>query len=235
MFGLIYAGIVGVTNAIGNLKNSIDDYDGKKRGIQRKANGGNTENIYFDHKGRIRDIQTNEFRDLRMKNGDWILSDNNLNVLRNLSEEKRENEFLKLKNEADSDTKAVFYKHWSFNNTPIKIKSTRITGDVYRDVHTNELYIVRYIAWNRDDLSEKMEIIGENGLTRANMECADFYLNPNTAEIVDVTDQWKKKHKNADMDKINAFIEHFNNEQRKGGWKALARKYGSIQSLYIHA
>lgn len=235
MFGLLYALVVGIGNTISYGKTKIEDLDGKHRGIQRKRMGQNNENIYFDHRGRMRDINTGELRNVYMKDGDWIVTDNNLNVLRNLTKEKQEREYEKAKSESSNSTRAVYYTYWSFNNTPIKKKATRITGDVYKDIHTDQLYLVRYISWNRDDLSEREEIKSEDGKSWLNSDSAEFYMNPYNAELIDVTDKWKQTHSNYNVDSINRFIMHFNNEQRKGGWKDLAKHYGSVQSLYIHA
>ncbi len=235
MFGIVYALTIAITNAVGHTKEYLDDLDGKKRGIQRRERNENPENVYFDHKGRIRDIQTNELRDIRRENGDLVLKDNNRNVLRNLSEEKREAEYQKRKNEAPSGTRAVFYKRWNMSDTPLIKDSVRITGEVYRDIHNNELYLTRYIHWNKDNLSEKEDTWYENGMVCSNGYGAEFYINPDTAEIVDVTDKWIKNNKNINIDDIHRFIKHFNSEQKKGGWKSLAREYGSVSALYCNS
>lgn len=235
MFGIIYAGVVAITNVIGHTQEYFDDLDGKKRGIQRRNRGENLENVYFDHRGRLRDIATNELRDIRMQNGDWVLKDNNRNILRNLSEEKREAEYQKKKQEAPSGTKAIFYKSWNINDTPLKKSGYRITGDVYRDINTDKLYLLRYICWDRDDLSDKQIVKYENGKSWVNTYAAHFYLDTETAEIVDISDKSKEQLSDIELENAKKFIKHFNNEQRKGGWKLLAKEYGSVNAFYLNS
>ena len=60
MFGLIY----GITSLIGalyeNVRRTKETYFGKKRGIERKIQGKNDKNIYFDWQGKEYDLNTNK-------------------------------------------------------------------------------------------------------------------------------------------------------------------------------
>lgn len=228
MFGLIYGAVVGVVNLGAAITAKIRDHEGKERGIRRRINGINEANVYFDNKGRMRDIDTNALRNIWRVNGDNILYGDYGKQLRNLSEEQRIKDVMQRKSQADSDTRAVYYTTWTFGNSPIRKGIERITGDIYIDVKTNEQYLVRHINWNPNDLSEnvKWEVGG--------YKSGEFYLRVSNAEIVDLTDSWKRRvpisvEKRKEIDE---FIAHFNDQQRDGGWSLLAR-HGNYEQFYV--
>ena len=228
MFGLIYGAIVGIANLGSRIIDKNNDRCGKERGLYRLSQGQNSENVYFDHRGRMKDLQTDADRSIWRVNGDIILYDSKGKMLRNLSEEQRKKDYEQRKKDAPSNVRACYYETWTYSNSPLRKGACRITGDIFLDNITGEKYLKRHITWNPNDLSEDYTwTVGEF--------CgADFYMKVKNAELVDITDDWKSRVSitEDEMKQIQIFIKHFNEQQKNGGWTWLARR-GNYDWFYM--
>lgn len=221
MFGILYAFFWGTICGISNIKNGIEDYQWKKDAINEKSLGNNTANLYRDHKGVYRDLATKKPRILFYNHdGDACLSDINGNTVKNLSEEKREQEWKK--RIISNNIRAAEYDIWNRRNSKKETKNgLKITGTIYKDVNTKEFYIKRIISWNPKTFFPSEE--GESYCI------AEFYMNIENAMLVDVTE--KSSEISSDMansnifkvvptrEDIDNFINFFNDKQKFiGGW-----------------
>lgn len=211
MFGFLYAfaNLAGIT--ISGTKRMVDNANYREQGWKEYNDGIDSgKHIYFDAEGKQRDLSTNHIMFTYRKNGDLYIEDTKTFQVRNLSEEKRNEEIKKIR-DSKPEIKAIFYKHWDCVNSELKDGAVGIPGNVYKDIHNGQLYFERFITWRISDFS-KAGIQGDY--------CsAYFYLRISDGKIVSVTDdQIKKDKENNKTINYDDFITFFNSEQEKGGF-----------------
>ena len=209
MFGLLYAfaNLMGIT--ISGTKRMIDNANYKDQGWKDYNNGTDLgKHTYYDAEGKERDLTTNHIMYTYRQNGDLFIEDTKTFQIRNLSEEKRNEEIRKARN-TNPKLKAIFYKNWNHNNSGLKDGSWGIAGTVYKDVNNGQLYFRRFITWRKSDFS-KAGIEGDY--------CsAYFYIRISDGKIESISDyQVEKDIKNNEEKDYSDFILFFNSEQEKG-------------------
>ncbi len=211
MFGLFYvlANLIGVT--VSGTKEMLDNEYYKEQGWDNYKKGTDYgSHTYYDAQGRQRDLTTNHIMSTYRRDGDLYIEDLKTHQIRNLSEEKRIKNIKEVKKN-NPETIAVFYKDWNLENSELKDGHRAITGRVYKDVNSGQLYLERHITWRKDDFSKSGE--------RGNYCAAWFYLRISDGKIVSISDrqrEYDKKEHNSDN--YDEFISFFNSEQEKGGF-----------------
>lgn len=212
MFGLLYA----LTNLTGivvsGTKRMFDNAYYKDQGWKEYKNGDNLKaHTYYDAEGKQRDLTTNHIMFTYRHNGDLFIEDTKTFKVRNLSEEKREEDIRKIKAN-NPHIKAVFYKYWDHSNSELKDEtSCGIPGKVFRDINNGQLYFERYITWRKNDYSK-------SGI-RGDYCSAYFYIKVSDGKIVSPSDkQIELDKKKGEVVNYDDFIQFFNSEQEKGGF-----------------
>lgn len=211
MFGLFYvfSEFIGLT--VSGTKRMIDNMNYKEQGWERYNNktdmGSHT---YYDAEGKERDLTTNHIMFTYRHNGDTYIEDTKTFQVRNLSEERRLKNIREIK-KSNSEIKAVFYKFWDHSNSELKDGEWGISGNVYKDVNSGQLYFERYITWRRSDFTKA-------GI-RGDYCSAYFYLRISDGKIVSISDKQRELDKKNNMENdYDEFIRFFNSEQEKGGF-----------------
>ena len=219
MFGFLYAIGLGIGGLIHGVKTSARDAELKEKWSELERNGENLGHIYMDSKGHFRTLRSGQIVIPTLKNGDSVIEDLHGNVLYNISQEKREKDFKEKVKENNGKERAIYYTVYDCKTTPIQSKSEVVTGTVYRDVYNNALYFKRIFYWTDDDMSyENAWGIKCDFLRKQKYSyCKVFYMDINTAKLVDVAETDSTKF-NAPPDKCQEFIKYFNKAQDNGGW-----------------
>ena len=211
MFGLFYvfAHFVGLT--VSGTKRSVENMHYKEQGWEKYKNGTDLgKHTYYDAEGKERDLTSNHIMFTYRKNGDLYIEDTKTFKVRNLSEEKREENIQRIKKENPS-VKAVFYKFWDHSNSELRDGVYGIPGKIFKDVNNGQLYFERYITWQKNDFSKA-------GI-RGNYQSAYFYLRVSDGKIVSISDMQIEEDKKRNMtENYDEFIKFFNAEQDNGGF-----------------
>lgn len=235
MFGLLYGLFFGGAYAASKISESIEDSQWKKHAIEEKNAGRNTENLYRDHKGIYRDLFTHQPRVQYVnKYGEACLSDIHGNTVRNLSEEKKNNEWIQRLKESDEGVKAVFYEYWTKVNSRLR-EDGPICGNVYKDVRTGELYFERTIIW--DPVTFK-----QSNLLNPQAMVSKFYMRISDGTLAGRSDDWEEAYENRYKDtflkpteaQAEEFILFFNEKQKNGGWRYYSNDYSGLHIFKQH-
>ena len=152
MIGIIFALITFGERVVDSAHKAVQNSRGYKRGLERRSNKTDNTNTYFDWRGTRRDLDTNEYRSVdfavcEQYGEDQCIRDIKGNVVRNLSEEKRNLEFEKAKLNPNN-TVALYRKNG--NGIYAGREHREFGGDgycegtQYKDLKTGELYVERY-------------------------------------------------------------------------------------------
>ena len=193
MLGIIWMSVCGVAKFITDRKEY--KYNERSRGRYNRQT-----NTYYDRQGKERDINTNQIRhSYRDKYQDLIVTDGRGNILRNISDEDRAAEFLKLKNDPKRKN-SVYMLNWrdDHRNNPDEKKR----GWWFVDFDTGDIYVVRRVREYK------------NG-KETNVSC---FVDINTGKIIRQTDYEKNIYRAAgkeiNEEEIKKFIDRAN---RKDG------------------
>ena len=219
MFGVLYALLFGGACTIGKIKENIEDSQWKDYAIEKRNKGENRANLYRDHKGIYRDLDTGKPRvEYLNKYGEACLSDIHGNTVRNLTRERKDEEWRQRIKETDGHPKAVFYEFWNKRNSKLRDDGP-ICGNVYKDVETGELYFRRVIIWNCDDYTR-------GDFTKNNAMIAEFYMRVSDGTLAGTVEGWEKAQGGKlkyyivpSTEQIIDFMMFFNEKQKEGGWK----------------
>lgn len=136
MFGLVYLlwSLVSHTGAV--IKEGIHNVNAK---VDPRTN------TFINYQGQHVDYDTGELRFLFHENGDEVLRDKHLQLVRNLSKEEREKAYAKARENNDgSFAFKTDERRWiSFNNGLCNVKSK---AQIYKDMVTGEEYATTYIT-----------------------------------------------------------------------------------------
>ena len=217
MFGIVMA-ILSLGHAtIDGIKKVREDSYAIKRAQERKANGKDYTNTYFDWKGTRRDLDTHQYRRVDFEvvenyGQDQCIYDIHGNVVRNLTAERRNKKYLDAKDSAlVTGRTVVLYRD---GNGVYGGKSHRdLGGDGYcegsqfKDLKTGQIYVARRFV-----LKDKDKTCGD----------VIYYYMTLDGMLVREADSIIKKRKNNEV-KVSKetslkFINQFNSKQRQNGW-----------------
>lgn len=228
MFGLLGAFILGLFHVGENVYGSRQSKVLKEDAIYRNQNKISYNGTYNDYYNRERDIATNQLVTRKLINGDeWIYSTKGYPI-RNVTEARRDDEYIKRVAEVPVGTKAVLYTSWTKTNSPIKEDDgnrypTRVVGLIFKDIKTGDLYFERRITWGIKDLDPGPSRLSTTEMSKYGV--CFFYIDTKNGRIVSVADRSLKNYiQGENKDRIDEFIEHFNEEQDAGGWKLRYQK-----------
>lgn len=222
MFGILYALLFGGACTVGKIRENIENSQWKDYAIDKRNKEENRENLYRDHRGIYRDLNTGQPRvQYFNKYGEACLSDIHGNTVRNLSREKINEEWMQRVKGTDGHPKAVFYETWNVKNSKLR-EDGPICGDVYKDVQTGELYFKRVISWDRDNYAQ-------GNFVKHNAMIYEFYMRISDGTLAGTVDEWEEKYEKFEKyrkfyikpseHQIIDFILFFNEKQKEGGWK----------------
>ena len=161
MFGIIYAITCTGVAIIDGIRGRIEDYQLRENAKHHHNN--RTSNIYLDRYGTPRDIISKEYRNIdfaivEAKGKDQCIKDVHGNVVRNLTEEKRQER----KRQAISNSRTVYL----FNKYGNSRSNRRMGGDGYcegtqfKDIQTGEIYVARQLIVNHTSMYFYMNMDG---------------------------------------------------------------------------
>ena len=212
MFGIIYAlfNIIGAT--VSGTGTAIEEHQCIERAKEKKRKGHNSTNTYIDRKGSRRDLDTGELRYVdyigsESYNNDQCIRDIHGNVVRNLSQERRDAAY----EEARNNPAATVY-FWKHGIAPYELGrngNPYYLGDIYMDVHNRNLYVRRILCIEKAITGDK-DIAGT------------FYMNVNTGLLTRECDEQVVERNNGEevptKDACRKFITYFNQLQSDTGY-----------------
>lgn len=207
MIGIFFS-LLSLGNAlVDGTKKSLYNIEAMKRAEERKTNGTDRTNTYFDWRGVRRDMATNQpvrvdFEIVENHGEDQCIRDIHGNVLRNLSQEKRD--AAEAEARAKGNRTVVFYKQYG-NSEGHRDRGGDgyCEGPQFKDLNTGELYVAR-----------ELEVRDENN----NLYFMKFYMDFD-GNLVREADC--EKHKRYRLEKlpdekiVEEFIKAFNGNQRR--------------------
>lgn len=216
MFGIIMGLISTGCAMIDGIKRGYESAQGYNRGLQRKANGSDNTNTYFDWRGACRDLDTGELRFVdpilnESYGQDQCIRDVRGNVVRNLSEERRQAKFDEAKKKGDRTV--VLYDK---NGIVIRAaKSQNIKdyceGPQFKDLANGSMYVAR--RFKLKDLKKGDEI---------DAGYVTFYMNFDGLLVREADSVTKKREQGVNVpsvEEVTAFINKFNTKQGcENGW-----------------
>ncbi len=149
MFGLLHAMYVALMTAGSGIKASYLNSKGKSRGMERRMNGENPANTYYDRKGFERDIDTDELRMRKVVNGDKVMTDLNGNIVCNFSKEQREKSMEK---EMEEGKRFVIYMHHADVRNHADLPQLKNDGNYLKDIVTGRIVVEcdAVIKWEKE-------------------------------------------------------------------------------------
>jgi hypothetical protein len=152
LIGILLGLITFGERVVDSAHKAVQSSQGYKRGLERRANGIDNTNTYFDWRGMRKDLDTHEYRSVDLKicerNGeDQCIRDIRGNVVRNLSEERRNLAFERAK--LNSNNTVSLYRKYG-NGAYGSGEHRNLGGDgycegtQYKDLKTGEIYVARY-------------------------------------------------------------------------------------------
>lgn len=236
MFGIIYVTIAIIIAIIAAIKKLYWDGEGREIGLQRRGNGENDSNTWYDSNGIRRDLDTGEYRRVEF-NGrlDRLLVDKDGNVLRNLDQEKRLDEAAKEAAKAPAGTKAVYLESWDRKYSKITRKKPNgriidfVKGRVYKDIKTGEPYLLRDFNWHSSCMDHNWTIQHLDPFGRF---CSGKYYMNLKGKLVCLADE-HKFYGDTTMEDCLKFMDYFNQKQDEGGWEQNEYMPDSKLTLYF--
>ena len=216
MIGIIM-GLVTTGHAIiDGIVRSYESAQGYNRGLQRKADGTDNTNTYFDWRGTRRDLDTGEIRFVdpilnESYGQDQCIRDVYGNVVRNLSEERRQAKFDEAKKKGDRTV--VLYDSEGIVVRTAKSQNIKdyCEGPQFKDLENDSMYVAR--RFKLKDLKK-----GDS----ADVGYVNFYMNFDgllVRESDSVTQKRKQGINVPSVEEVNAFISKFNAKQScENGW-----------------
>ena len=191
MFGAIWSFICGIAIAKDGIKNSVKDFNSKYDAIGNSPFG-----VYYDHKGRTRLIKDNQLVTVRNNNdGDLcVIAVPSGKVLRNISEEKRQEKKENLTNNYDE-------YHTVIDVTPKRNRLPKLTEfdeSIYQDLKTGRKYVVREFKGMVYDKIKKKTVPNFYYRKFLSPEIAEkmaylvLYMDIETGKFVRVADSYKR-------------------------------------------
>ena len=196
MFGIFYTMAMGISSLFHNIKQDMEE------SVRKDKAKDSYDHTYYDKKGKRILLDNNRWVCSAVRNGDRVLEDvETRQIYRNFSKEQRDDKCNKNKKEAVQKG----YRAYLFIDQKDRKDDYKWKGNLYKDLKTGDVYaiITRHI-------------------TEYNEGIIDLYVNVETNEIIDKSDEqrylfdikWKKKLQNLKNDNL-PYIE---NIARKKGW-----------------
>lgn len=216
MFGIIMGLFATGRAMIDGAKRISEGVQGYNRGLLRKENGSDNTNTYFDWRGIRRDLDTHEIRFVDPKlnesyGQDQCIRDVYGNVVRNLSEERRQEQFNEAKRKGDRTV--VLY-----DNTGIVIKTSKsqnikdyCEGPQFKDLENGSMYVARCFKLKNLKRGDSEDV----GYVK-------FYMNFDGLLVREADSVAHKRKQGVNVpspEEVNVFIRNFNEKQISGnGW-----------------
>lgn len=217
MFGIIMA-VVSLGHAtIDGIKKVREDSYAIKRAQERKANGADYTNTYFDWRGVRKDLDTHQYREVDPElvehyGKDQCMYDINGNVVRNFSEERRAKKYKDAQNMALATGRTVVL--YRDGNGVYNGKTHRefggdgyCEGPQFKDLKTGEMYVARRLF--------------VKGKDKTDMGCIYYYMTLDGLLVREADSIIKKRKQNeikVSKETSLDFIKQFNEKQRQNGW-----------------
>ena len=225
MFAIFWMLANGIARGIGAVKDGVENSQAWNKGYNKKVKGQNNYNIYYDNRGCARDLDSGRrvYIGPYGKHGEVIVEDERGNVLRNITQEKRDIKYEEKKRNTNGDTVCRY-----MSEHDVSSRKMSVPGERYKDLNNGRLYVERTIKTDRVRINPNCA-----GYKRLN-GCTEmkFYIDVDTLMVVRETDssyQFRKKCL-AEGDKwaltdeeINSLISDIN-ESRKSNYEKVKKE-----------
>ena len=217
MFGIVMA-IMSLGHAtIDGIKKVREDSFAIKRAQERKANGTDYTNTYFDWQGTRKDLDTHQYRRVDFEavehyGKDQCIYDINGNVVRNLSNERREKKYNDAQNiSLATGRTVVLYRD---GNGVYNGKTHRefggdgyCEGPQFKDLKTGEMYVARWFI--------------VKGKDKTDTDAINYYMTLDGLLVREADSTIKKRKQNevkVSKETSLDFMKQFNEQQKQNGW-----------------
>lgn len=234
MFGLLYFLGAGTAYLVSGVKASYNNAVIKEKAIQEDAAKYVSTHTYMDRRGATRDISTNALRCTKRDEYDDVwLTDQYLDPIRNLSSAKRAVDAAILAAKAPNGTIAVKYNYWNHKTSRIRSKEKidYVSGQIYKDIETGELYLKRRFYVDKD-----FNFLGRDKWAKPYCIIGEYYMRLRDGMLQCLTENMRNIEGTKLMTKEDAlrFMEMFNKKQKEGGYNPheFEKKLYPIQWYY---
>ena len=201
MFGIAFFFILTVYFAYWMIK---DDKTNRNNKRDAMFNGGSY-GTYYDHAGKLRDIDTNE---VMFMDCNWLCNESRTKVV-NIRMAELENKFVDSCRNLKNGQNVVYYDNWNYETSMVKKtqdSAVGISGIVYKHVETGELYFLKSLRWDIRSLEER-----KYKSPSAYEKCGTFFVNIRTGMIENV--KGDNEYVNGCYDENIEFVESYNGKQ----------------------
>lgn len=228
MFGIALSVATLIAGICSGLKKNHENELAHKRGLERRANGTDITNTYFDCDGIRRDLDSHAPRivDLQIvesRGEDQCIRDVNDNIIRNLSEERRMKKFNEARRKGGRTV--VLYK--TIGNCPTNENQGGdgyCYGPQFKDLTNGEIYVAR-----------RFEVRPLKKGCDVDFGYVTFYMRLDGIIVREADSVTQKRNRGKDVpsvEEVKKFIDIFNYKQKNGnGWNDCKNKINKIDSF----